>query len=738
MPAGTPIKKTPKYAPQPPPPTQEFVPTIPGMSLAPPLQTMPGVPVAVPLQTMTMQQPPPQQQFIPVAPQQVYSDVKNNTDLIMTNEKLTPLYDSKNNVWMFRKQMSDMLLDKVNSNSFDHINFIINEVNNARTYEKKEKALMLQLARPEYSHLREYETIIRKATNLYVEADTNSLAKIQERICVDPLLKLLFQAVEQSRDGTSRKLTPKEWMFYKKYTMSYYVNYFLHRKRLNYMIKRNKIVSFAINCLLFDEINKSFKGFFIHEFDKVGVKDEDMFLPDHILVQQSVFEVEGSFTTEKYSSIFELFREGEQKWDEDPDNDEIKKAITDHLKQSGSSLPSSGSTLINYTMSFANWCYNNPTKATVGLTAAAATAAYFLVPWASVPSTLYSLLPGLPNLGISAGIASGLSSVSSSLGYVGSGIYNYGAGLLDKTANIAGEAMAGAMGFDGAIVSQKNAKAVPKDATKVSIGKIKKVNDKIVQSGYFYTLCIFVDDALDKCLNAYQKEKGPVPWGQEKDNDAPFDFQDFLGCRMKKKELEELWGFLSVADGVAIADITKIKDAICDFPHQGYKIIRDEIDFQLCNQIDKWIDVTSNTGAPKPTDALKVKSDKEIKELEKKCQIWFEKLNTKPTSTNATTIQFMDDYKIALAKPWDTTKIKPPRGAATFFDGSLPTPKALPDGGSNMMVTPRNKKSSNYKRSADYKRLKDDYKNGELTRDKFKQEKNKLKKRSRETIKNKY
>ena len=152
MPAGTPIRKTPKYAPQPPPSTQ-FVPTLPEIPVSLPQyipQTMPGMPVPPqPMPAMPATQPvPPQQQFIPTAPppQQVYSDVKNNTDLIMTNEKLTPLYDSVNNVWMFRKQMSDMLLDKVNSNSFDHINFIINEVNNARTYEKKEKALMLQLA----------------------------------------------------------------------------------------------------------------------------------------------------------------------------------------------------------------------------------------------------------------------------------------------------------------------------------------------------------------------------------------------------------------------------------------------------------------------------------------------------------------------------------------------------------------------------------------------------------------
>ena len=67
-----------------------------------------------------------------------------------------------------------------------------------------------------------------------------------------------------------------------------------------------------------------------------------------------------------------------------------------------------------------------------------------------------------------------------------------------------------------------------------------------------------------------------------------------------------------------------------------------------------------------------------------------------------------------------------------FTDGSQPTPKALPDGGT--MTPSSKKKHSNYKRTPNYKRLKDGYKNGELNRDEFKEEKMKLKKRSREMV----
>ena len=84
-------------------------------------------------------------------------------------------------------------------------------------------------------------------------------------------------------------------------------------------------------------------------------------------------------------------------------------------------------------------------------------------------------------------------------------------------------------------------------------------------------------------------------------------------------------------------------------------------------------------------------------------------------------------YEEAFVKPWNIANIKK---YAPTFDGSQPTPKALPDGGS-MMVTPPKKKPSNYKKSPDYKRLKDGYKKGELNRDEFKDGKMKLKKRSR-------
>jgi len=685
------IKKIPQSTPpvyMPPPgmePPSSYMQPPPGV-YAPTIQPQPS-PVYMP-----QPQPQPQvpfnyygQQLVTISKPEKEEQVipgKEDEYNIITETPYQFHYDTDRKLAMLTKPKVDKLLESINGNVFDQIQKVIDEINKGYDYVKKTKILLAQL--DYYPHLRPHEKIIRKATNLTADTEPFSLEKLQERICTDSWLALFFKKADETRNNNyiGKKLTPNDWKTLKQIIISYYFNFFLFKKYQK-CIKQDKIPTFATICLRYNEQACKFKDFAVWEImqnQTNGFKDDEpLFLPDSYLEKLSIFR--DDMKDGKYSDIFDVLKTSNYKFLEDPDNKEalevLKKAGVPPAKQQAavSTIYSNSDTLVETAIYTAS--------------ASAGFAGGWLMTAGALSLGFGALLP----MSVA---ALGTYGAYKNRGTIG-GWYSSANELFNN------------WGADGAIVSDST-KTVATGTTKIGVLK-KDSNGKWVQSGFFNTLCIFVDETLDNCFAAYVAKNGPINWGKPSSDDKPFDLSAFADCQIKKRELGELAKIIEEK-----TERDKIIVLISEFPEKKcYKDIRDEIDNALERELDQIMKTDSESTKASYRDNTEVQKDK------KKAEIYLKHLSPAKITSIPKKIQ---TYKDALAKPtWSTTGTSSSAKIATFADGRASTP----DGGANPQKSPTKSKKPSYKRSPQYDGLKSAYKDGRISKDQFKDGKREIK-----------
>ena len=637
--------------------------------------------------TPDVMQPTPNVDFIPGFTSADAPSEKKNDSVINTHTPVILHYDVDNNLAMFTHPLEDKMLDQVSTQVFDQIQKVVDEVNNGYNYVQKDKILTLQLDK--YTELRKYEDVIRKATGLTVESDTFSLDTLQKRICSDSWLGLFFKKVNETRQY-GKKLTKSDYITVKKLIISYYVNYFL-QKKTGYAIKQDKLPYFQTSCIRLRPDNCKFQDFYVYDFSDTTAKNnmdstiknnqfDDMFLTDNFIEKESTFR--DDFRKSEYTDIMDLINAVDRVFHEDSE----ATAISNNLKSwFGISATKA--------RDFISQIFNETSLAAYGSLGGAYTGY-------SITSLLTSLvLGGAGGVGVAPVAFGGAIGLIS--GYVASqAIYRTG-----KYFRIWND-------DDGAMIHPA-AKKAPLVTDRVSIGRIRKIGDKYIQTGFYNTLCIFVDETLDKCKDAFEAKYGVIEWGKPKTDDVPFNFSDFVNCQKQRKELSELATLVTNAK-----ELTTIKASIHDFPKaKDYDTIRGEIDTQLVQQLAAFID---------PKSSLETK-------------MTFSDENDFKTKFDTFKKEYNAVFDDTKRKPWEDVF----NGTKTpSWSTGITGKKTFKDGGSSQITTPghsrphrsrkadggkRDSNKDSYKKSPDYSRLKKSYKNGEISKEQFKDGKHHLK-----------
>jgi hypothetical protein len=553
-------------------------------------------------------------------------------------------YDDDRKLVMLTKPKVDKLLESINGNVFDQIQKVIDEINKGYDYIKKTKTLLAQL--DYYPHLRPYEKIIRKATNLTADTEPFSLEKLQERICTDSWLALFFKKADETRNKNyvGKKLELLDWIQLKRTIISYYFNFFLFKKK-NKTIKKDKLPTFATGCLRYNYESYKFKDFSVYEFVKGGstVTDEILYLPTNYVESGTYHD---DMKDGKYSDVFDLLKTVEYIFNEDDDNtemiEEVKKTgyMKDTIKNLGIIYSSIGDTVKT----------SGKTLHTI------------------YKDSIDLFRPYTPSFGtlVSAGLMVGLHLIST----------------------------------DGAMISVETKNTPTPSDCEVSIIK-KDSNGKYVQSGFFNTLCIFVDETLDNCFNAYIAKNGPINWGKPSSNDKPFDLSVFADCQIKKRDLMELAKLLT--------DNTRKNEVILEianFPEiKGYNDVRTFIDTKLTEELKLFVADPSTAKETKRNDY------KDRAAFDTALEVARNQYNGL-SATAASRANYKDI--VDKTKTWTYTANN---AKVTYTDGRASTQ----DGGG-----PKKSKPS-YKKSPQYSGLKSAYKDGRISKDQFKDSKREIK-----------
>lgn len=604
---------------------------------------------------------------------------------IMTETPYQLRVDYDRNLAMLTKPEIDLKLVSINPNVFDRIQKVVDTINEQHGYINKTKTLLGQLEY--YQELRKYETVIRRATNLTVDTEPLSLEKLQERVCTDPWLALFFKKANETRNmKVGKKLTMDTWKMTKQIIIAYYLNFFLFQKK-QCVIKNSKLSSFAVNCLRMRPNTHKFNDFCVFELmvnnGTLAKNDgEDLNIPDAYLEKTKSYEGD-MMRFGEYSDIFNLAEYCETLYNDDDGNADIKQALSKEEGGWRSSLTSRVSGLIS-------WTCENPITATAGIVALAELAGATII--------------GTSVIGT--GISLGLNYVPWAYNKlsntpVANNLYNYGLNTFYYPAM----SRLGVKDDDGAIISSSTTKTTPYlGSTPVSIGRIKKVGDKYIQSGYFYTICVFIDEALENCMSTFVAKNGPINWGKPVENDVVLDFKNMMECHKQRQELIQ-YNRLVVNN----TERGKIDTMINEMRKNSYEAVRKEIDISLLKQLDEVIDDATQGKKNTYKNQSEVDNDKSL------AQQWYNALFDKTGDTK---------YKAALALSWTYRSNVVP----TYADGTS-RPSAWKDGGH--VKSPKTKKRDGYKRSPEYDGLKKAYKDGKITKDGFKDAKSQLKQRSR-------
>jgi hypothetical protein len=627
--------------------------------------------------TPNVMQPIPNLDFIPGLTSSDAPVKKVNTDIIKENEPVLILYDHNNKVGMLQKPLEDKMLDQVNIQVFDQIQKVVDEVNKGYNYKHKNDILTLCLTN--HTQLRKYEDIIRKLTGMSVEPDPFSLEKLQQRICSDHWLGLFFKKVNETRTY-GKKLTIDDWRTVKSTIITYYLNYFL-QKKTGYAIKQEKLAFFSTLCLRLRPDNKKFQDFVIMElkdtsltsaFDnKLQTNGKDsIFLPDSLIEKESSFK--DDFRKSEYTDIMDLINAVDRVYNEDSD----VSALNKNLKENGVSpynLRSIGATLLSGLDGVGSFV------SSVG----GGVAASNYIPLLFGATTTGSL----PFLAVASLALAGT--------YTANRLYNSTAGSMIRS-----------FFNDGAIVNPTNTA----QTYNVSIGEIKKSGDKYIQTGFYITLCTFVDETLDKCKDAFEGKYGAIQWGKPKTEDVPFNLSDFLNCQKQRAELSDLVTLVTDA-----TEKQKIKASIHDFPRAtSYNDIRKEIDRELVKQLKAFIANPASNLETAITFADENEFKTKFDTFKKEYKAIFDK--TKRTDWDKV---FNGKVNAAWSSGPSATS-----GKKTFSDGTSMT-STIPGHRSHRKSDGSNKKS--YKASPDYGRLKKSFKDGEISKQQFKDGKHLLK-----------
>jgi hypothetical protein len=658
----------------------------------------------------TMPGPMPSQDYImptlPIPPPPSQDSIANNFTLppgdevpkarddytIMTETPYQLRVDYNKNLAMLTKPEIDLKLEAINPNVFDRIQKVVDEINSGYDYIKKTKILMAQLEY--YQELRKYETVIRRATNLTVDTEPFSLEKLQERVCTDPWLALFFKKANETRNmKLGKKLTIDTWRMTKQMIIAYYLNFFLFKKK-QVSIKNSKLPSFAVNCIRMRPNTKKFNDFCVFELGlhgpgKLPTDPDELVIPDAYLEKNRSYD-DDSIRFGEYSDIFNLVDYCDNLYDDDEGNAELKK----DLAAAGVSGKGGWSTTVS---SIISWIGENQRNIAFTLGAAYLTAELVQA------ATSQDYKP-LIHMGLDLGYKYGSMSIDAlANSRLATNISGYGSNLYYGALGGLGIGRAD----DGATISAPTTKTAPYPGINpVSIGQIKKVGDKYIQSGFFYTLCVFVDEALENCMRTYVAKNGPINWGKPVEQDEALDFKSMMECHKQRHELIQINRLV-----IDLAEKAKIDSMINDMRRNSYESIRKAIDDQLVVQLQSKIRDEDRSKQNVYNNQNEVNAGKLV------AQQWYDALYKKGTAEALM-------FKKALDRTW--TYDNPSRRAA-FTDGAS-RPHVWKDGSSAR--SPKRQRDG-YKRSPEYDGLKKAYKTGRITKDAFKDGKKVLKSRKR-------
>ena len=663
----------------------------PGMEPQTPIQpsygpgTVPQPPAYNPSQAYAIEQASAQQAYTQSAYAQqrainpAFAPTSDNDNIITHTEYELLIDENKPDLVMLRAPEKDKVLEKINATVFDQMQKVIDDINFGYDYVKKTKILMAKLEHSPY--LRKYENLIRKATHLDGESDAYSLEKLQLRVCNDPWLALFFKQADQTRINRSyeKKLTWANWKRLKQTIIGYYFNYFL-QKQFNVIVKQKKLPSFCVYCLVMHPVTAKFTEFNVSFHDNDDTK-QPLLLADKYLEDAAIHK--DDLGIGKYSDIFDLLNRADYIFQDDKDNEEVVQLMKDNGSKNVSG-DVSGSVSQSYLETMKGNFYKNV--------------------WNHPYNTSENWMRA---------------------GMIGYAFYNF----LNNPSSIGTIPLPviynGTMSSDGtAVVSTtKKTSTAPPSTRMITIGQIEKVGDGFRQTGFFYTLCLFVDEALENCRQQYEARNGPINWDMtSQSTDKAVNLSDLIEISRKKKFLYDL---VKVVDDKVIKDALELRT--CKMNISEFDGIVADIDKELIKQLKAFI---SDTVTTTPT-ALDYADEAAFKIAWNKAKNEAEKLSLK----NAEKIKWMvlttlkdADWETTVSVRSGVTAIAPisklAKNKAIIKDGGVIS--SLPDGG-YPQKSPTKSKKDGYKRSPQYDGLKSAYKDGRISKDAFKDGKREIK-----------
>ena len=252
---------------------------------------------------------------------------------------------------------------------------------------------------------------------------------------------------------------------------------------------------------------------------------------------------------------------------------------------------------------------------------------------------------------------------------------------------------------DGAAIVSLSKTTTDSDGSLI-IGTIRKIADNnYQQTGFFYTLCLFVDEALENCRQQYEARNGPINWDMTSQMaDKAVNLSDLVKRNRMMKELNEILNLLPLSKEKSDIDVRVCKMSISD-----YTKIREDLDKLINEELIKFV-ADPNIKDLKTVDQTYTAKTGPI-ELQKN-----EQLYNKLTDKGPMQIKWKDLFADTTGKTWIWNTV----AESVFADGRASTP----DGGPHK--SPTKSKKPSYKRSPQYDGLKSAYKDGRISKDAFK------------------
>ena len=516
-------------------------------------------------------------------------------------------------------------------------------IDNINTGHDYVKKTKILLAKLEhFPYLRKYENLIRKATHLDGESDPHSLEKLQSRVCNDPWLALFFKKADETR--ISRP-------FDKKLTLGNWIR--LKQTIMGYYFnfflqKKHKqmIIQDKLPsfCARCLRMNRTTTKFAgFTIYDIVNkVIDAEPIYLSKLYLEQAPMHKD-DFAIGKYSDIFDLLKSANYKFEDDKDNEDVVKSLKEAGAKDISAIVAAKSDDIDYIDDDVHWWW-----------------------------------PKLSWIGLG--------------GYEEWGTDANGKWTMERR--------------DGAAIVSLSKTTTDSDGSLI-IGTIRKIADNnYQQTGFFYTLCLFVDEALENCRQQYEARNGPINWDMTSQMaDKAVNLSDLVKRNRMMKELNEILNLLPLSKEKSDIDVRVCKMSISD-----YTKIREDLD----NLIDK--ELIKFVKDPTTKDLKTVVTTYTAKtgpiELQKN-----EQLYNKLTDKGPMQIKWKDLFADTTGKTWIWNTV----AESVFADGRASTP----DGGPHK--SPTKSKKPSYKRSPQYDGLKSAYKDGRISKDAFKDGKREIK-----------